>query len=310
MLSLLLSAAGFIVLGYCDSVFTLGITLFLLATVNEAFRPANASALSEFCPPQIRPRGFALNRQAINLGIAVGPALGGVLAMYDYHLLFWADGLTCFLAALLIWRLVPQTTLHLKSNTDTQETRLSPWNDFPYLLLLSLLLYLGLVFYQVFNTWPVYLKAFYHLPESQIGLLMGFNALLIVLVEMPLIHRIERYDQIKIIAFGSFLLIVGFAMMPLGSGFFFAILTVLIWTIGEMLVFPLSVGFIANRADDSSRGRYMGMYTFTFAIAFVFGPFTGTTIYDTFGPELLWYGIGAVGIPVIFGFRFVHRRMK
>ena len=258
---------------------------------------------------QMRPRGFALNRQAINLGIAIGPALGGVLAMHDYHLLFWADGVTCFLAALIIWRLLPQTTLHLRSEKNKWESSISPWKDFPYLLLLILFLYLGLVFYQVFNTWPVYLKEFYQLPESQIGLLMGFNALLIVLVEMPLIHRIERYNLIKIIAVGAFFLIAGFAMMPFGNTFDFALLTVLIWTIGEMLVFPLSVGFIANRADDRNRGRYMGMYTFTFAIAFVFGPFTGTMIYETFGPKFLWYGLGVIGIPVVFGFRLVHRKI-
>ena len=172
------------------------------------------------------------------------------------------------------------------------------------------MLYLGLVFSQIFNTWPVYLRGIYHLPENQIGLLMGFNALIIVITEMPLIHRMERYEPVRIIAVGAFLLIGGFALMPLGSSIGYAVFTVFIWTVGEMLVFPLTIGFIANRADDSNRGRYMGMFTLNFALAFVLGPFLGTWTYDTFGPDQLWYGIGAIGILVVIGFRYIHHRMQ
>ena len=309
ILSLVISAFGFILLGHIHSTIGLAVTLFLLAMVNEAFRPANASALAEFCPPQLRARGFALNRLAVNLGIAIGPAVGGLLATINYTLLFWADGLTCLFAAILLWYLLPPTKMPIWQPTENEPPALSPWHDRSFLLLLILLLYLGLVFFQIFNTWPIYLRDIYLLPEDRIGVLMAFNALLIVLVEMPLVHRMERLEPIRIIALGSFLLVGGFALMPLGNTFVFALFTVLIWTVGEMLVFPLVIGFIANRAEDRNRGRYMGMYTFNFSIAFVFGPLLGTMIYDTFGPDILWYGIGGIGILVVFGFRLIHRKM-
>jgi MFS family permease len=73
-----------------------------------------------------------------------------------------------------------------------------------------------------------------------------------------------------------------------------------------MLVFPIMSGFVANRAADSNRGKYMGMFTLTFAMSFVFGPATGAFIYAQFGPNTLWTGVAFVGIFILLFFRFVH----
>ncbi len=131
---------------------------------------------------------------------------------------------------------------------------------------------MGINFLQIFNTWPLYLEEHYHLPEDKIGLLLAVNAIMIVLLEMPLVHMIENFQPLKIMAAGAFLLFSGFALLPLDSAFSWAVLTVIIWSAGEILVFPLLAGFIANRADDSNRGKYMGMFSFSFGLAFTTAP--------------------------------------
>ncbi len=57
------------------------------------------------CPPPVRTKGFALNRLAANLGVTIGPVLGGYLAMWNYRALFWVDGLTSLAALALFSRL-------------------------------------------------------------------------------------------------------------------------------------------------------------------------------------------------------------
>ncbi len=77
--------------------------IFFLASLGEAFRPANAAAIAFFSNDNNRTRCYSLNRLAINLGWAIGPAVGGILASINYNLLFWADGLTCITASMLLY---------------------------------------------------------------------------------------------------------------------------------------------------------------------------------------------------------------
>jgi len=86
--------------------------------------------------------------------------------------------------------------------------------------------------------------------------------------------------------------------MPLGSSLPFMIFTVLVWTLGEMIALPLMNAVVADRSSAANRGRYMGMITMAFSIAFMSAPLLGTRVYARFGPDALWYGAGALGIPL------------
>lgn len=311
ILSLIFAGIGFVYLGTIQTLAHMAIVVFLLAAVGEAFRPANATALSYVCPPPLRPRAFALNRMSINLGVTIGPALGGLLATLNYGYLFWMDGLTCIIAGFLLWIFFrPKLSPKFVSEAEGVLSEKNPWRDKIFLFILSLILLCSLIFIQLFNTWPIYLRAFYGLIENRIGLLIMVNALMIVLFEMPIIHKLEKLEHIGLIAIGALLLGTGFALLPMGNTFIFAIFTVIIWSIGEILVFPLLIGFISNRATEKNRGKYMGMYNFSIALAFVIGPIFGTAIYDMIGPHILWMICGLMGIVIYLGFKGVRILLK
>src|SRR5215218_5721541 len=101
-LSLLCNGALFILLGYLQHLWAIGSCIFLLSSLGEAFRPANAAAIAAYSDETNRIRCYSLNRLAINLGWSIGPAVGGILASINYKLLFWADGCTCIVAGLLL----------------------------------------------------------------------------------------------------------------------------------------------------------------------------------------------------------------
>jgi predicted MFS family arabinose efflux permease len=309
--SLLLGGISFITMAYISHPVYLSLIVFIAALTNESFRPANATAFAEACHPEVRTRGFALNRLAINLGVSIGPAVGGFLALINYKLIFWVDGLTClFAAALFLILFAREGMLGYSGIKKDTAGGFSSLKDRYFLIILGLTLFTGLLFTQVFNTWPLYLRHAYRLAENNTGLLLALNALLVALFEMPLVHRLEQYFPLKIIAFGCLFLFGGFAILPLGSSFGFAVFTVLIWTIGEMLIFPQLGGFIANRAPERTRGSYMGMYSFTFSLSYIIGPPLGSLIYDFCGAEVLWYGLGLMGLLTWFGFRLMHLRIR
>ena len=123
--------------------------------------------------------------------------------------------------------------------------------------------------------------------ENVIGLLLGFNALLIVLFEMVLIHWAERKRRMLLIGVGAFLVCAGLGLTPLGVSL------------------PLINAVVADRATPRSRGRYMGFYTMSFSVAFIFAPMTGTWVFDHVGPDVLWYGIAAMGPLLFLGFQMI-----
>ncbi len=169
---------------------------------------------------------------------------------------------------------------------------------------------LATAFFQVWSTLPVYYREVYGFRENTIGLLLAFNPLLIVLFEMLLIHWAARWSRMLVVGVGSFLVCAGLAWMPLGSSLVFVACTIAVWTVGEMLSLPLTNAVVADRAGPGTRGAYMGVYTMAFSVAFVFAPAGGTYVYDTLGPNVLWYGIGGLGVLLLLWSLALARHLR
>jgi predicted MFS family arabinose efflux permease len=289
------SGFGYLWLSVLDDAREIGLAVLVLSIFVESFRPAVMADMAERAGEAVRVRAFALLRLAANVGVGIGPAVGGYLALYSYRWLFVADAITCWLACLMLVLLLDP--LH-GSRRGAKETapRGSPWSDVPFLVLMSLVVVLASALFQFWSTLPVYYREIYGFHEGTIGLLLALNPLIIVLFEMILIRWAESRGRLALIGLGSFLTCGGLALMPLGSSVAFVALTICVWTMGEMLALPLLNAAVADRASPGKRGQYMGIYTMAFSLAFVFAPACGTQVYDTLGPDWLWFGIGALGV--------------
>ncbi|HEV8578838.1 MAG TPA: MFS transporter [Thermoanaerobaculia bacterium] len=309
--SLTLTGVLFLFLGHVHGRAAILIMTVVLSVVGEVFRPANLAALTAASDIGQRARSFALLRLAINLGMTLGPTVGGFLALYDYGWLFVADGATCLLAAALLQLVFPGSAMPAMpraSHAGMETSARSPWRDLPTLAIVGLMFLLNTVTFQTVSTFPLALRDMYGLSEARIGLALAVNTLIIVLFEMVLVHSLSGRNPLKVSGLGAFLFCAGFALLPLGSGFAFVVFTVVVWTAGEMLVFPIASSAVADRAPEEQRGTYMGLFNLAFAAAFVVAPLVGTWIYQNLGPEALWYGCGGMGVIVWAGFQAVAVR--
>jgi MFS family permease len=330
--SLVVCGVLLIVLGQVRSIGGILPLLFAMALFAGTLYPANATSMSKICPPELQVKGFALNRLANNLGATIGPAVGGVLALSDYRLLFWADGLTSLAAAAvfaLLWRgtrmmgekgkpkgderieadaraidksamaggaeaSLPENGITAGGRTEKKAISRSPWSDTPFLLLMLLFLVWCGVFIQFLTTFPLYMRNVYGLAENRIGQLFAVNTLMIVTMEMILMEKIRRYPLTRMINISFVLLGFGFGLLPFGRGFAYGAMAMAIMTFGEMLSMPLVSALIAGRADDTNRGRYMGLFSLVFSLAFIIAPAGGTAIYGKFGGDAVWFVCAAL----------------
>ena len=102
IIALIGGCSMFIILGEIRSYPAICVATFILAILNESFRPANTVAIAHYSKEQNRTRSYSLNRLAINLGLTAGRALGGILTSLNYNFFFWVDGLPNLLAADLL----------------------------------------------------------------------------------------------------------------------------------------------------------------------------------------------------------------
>jgi len=293
---------GFLVLSRVDGRLSVSLAVLGLSVVQECFRPAMFTAVTRGSDPAVRTRSLALVRLAVNLGMTVGPAMGGILAVRHYGLLFVVDAATCWLAAGVLAVAVGWSGGPRPLASAARAPAASPWRDRPYLAFLAVMVVLGTVFFQISSTMPLYFREHYRLAEDSIGFLFAINTVIIVAVEMVLLRAVERRDHMALAGLGCLLVCTGFALLPLGTSWAFAALTVVVWTAGEMLSVPLTNSIASNRAPVASSGRYMGAYSLAFAVSFVLAPALGTSVYQRLGPTALWAGIGAVGVALAVGY--------
>jgi predicted MFS family arabinose efflux permease len=300
--SLAFAGLGFLLLGQLRARLTIQLAAFALAVINEAFRPANATAFAAQSPPGRLTQVFTLRRLAINLGMTCGPALGGVLAARDYRLLFLVDGGTCLIAAaVLAW--LDRSPAPAPGARAVAAAAGSPWRDAPFRALLALAMLHAAVLYQFFSTYPLALREVHGFDEPKIGSIYAINTLLIVALEMVLVRRLSSRPPLAIAAWGSLLFCGGFALLPIGRGYGWVAATVVVWTFGEMLTMPFLETVAAARGDAGSRGSYLGAYNFAYSLAFAGAPLLGTAVYQRYGPVAVFAGCGALGVALWFGLR-------
>jgi predicted MFS family arabinose efflux permease len=295
----------FILLGQMRSYPLICGCVFLLNLVNDSFRPANSTAIAAYSKEENRTRSYSLNRLAINLGWAIGGAIGGILASVNYNLLFWVDGCTNLLAAVLISRFLGKATPmpHAKKQgTDAEQT---PYRDRVYLWFIGCTILFASSFFQLFSVLPVYYKRTLHLPEYAIGLLMTLNGLIIACFEMILVFRLEgRRENLHYIFYGTALVGLSYLLLNiLPLSVFMAFFCMILTTIGEILAMPFMNSFWVSRTTKATRGQYAGLYTIAWSTAQVVGPAGGAEIADHAGFRPLWWVVSGVCFVSAMGFR-------
>ena len=299
--SLLTSGFLFIALQFITSFVGLCISIFILMTIADMFRPAMYVSLGTYAKPKDRVRAFTLVRLCINLGFAAGPALGGLVIMnMGYSFLFWFDGLSSIIAILtFLYFIKAKKTDVVKTNIDNLIiNNKSVFYDSPFLLFIAGSFCLAAVFFQLFVTFPLYHQDFYKLTEFQTGLFMTVNGLLIFLFEMPLVNHIEKkgYDKVKVVLVGTILFAISFYILIFQNFIGILWISIVFLTFGQMLSFPFSNAIAVSISPINQQGKYMGIFTMSFSLGHIVSSKLGTFVIDNYGYVTNWLVMGSIAV--------------
>jgi predicted MFS family arabinose efflux permease len=303
----------FIILGQIKSYPLICIFTFLLSLVNEAFRPANSSAIAFYSTPGNRTRSYSLNRLSINLGWAFGTSIGGLIASVNYELLFWVDGFTNIGAAILMLLFLKPA---MQKNTPVTESSRGPivsaYKDKPYLCFIFLIICFAMCFFQLFTTIPKYFRDNLHLSERYIGFIMALNGLMIVAVEMVLVYKLEgRRNSLVYIFYGLIICAMSFLVLLIpANAIVITMLMILLITVGEIIAMPFMNAYWTSRSTESNRGQYAALYTIGWGVAQTLGPFLCALLVDHWGFKILFISLGILLLLTSAGFRLLYRAEK
>jgi MFS family permease len=285
---------------------------FLGGATSQLFFPASNATIADVVPTADRQRAWGLLYWAVNLGLAIGFVVGGVVPDRYLWLLFVADAGTTFVCAAIVAVRVPETRPAEARHEPALRGLLRVAADRTFLAFAGLHLMALIVFTQFQLALPLDMKAHGHGSRS-FAWVMAFNCAGVVVLQPWLAPRLRRFDGSRLLAIASLLFGLGYglnALVPglarslaelgLGGehGWYLALYLAgaALWTVGEVIGFPVASALVADLAPVALRGRYQGAFAMIWGMSMGLSPIFGGQMIDWLGAPVLWalcVGVGA-----------------
>ncbi|MCS7011693.1 MAG: MFS transporter [Anaerolineales bacterium] len=251
--------------------------------------------MADLLPPQRRASAFAILRMTNNAGFAIGPTLGGLLVVRSYTLAFYAAAAAMFFYSLLLFFFTHETLQ--RQHDHPQETLLENllgyrhvFADRRFIAFVALVAFgmIGPLMMWVFLA--VYTKTYYGLSETLYAWIPTTNALMCVFVQYFVTLFTRRHPPTQMIALGMFVYALGVGSVAWMSDFWGFWTSMVVFTLGELILIPTGTTYAAGLAPETLRGRYLSLYWLTWGLARTLAPLLGGVLNDLICPQAIWYG--------------------
>jgi MFS family permease len=301
------------VIAYVSGYLIIAVMITLSSFMGSMFEPASNAMVADIVPPNRRLDGYGLLRIGANLGWALGPMIGGLLAIFSFSFLFLLGGIATGVVASFLMVMLSESRVPGESHERFQiRDMVKITRNRQFAAFCGISLFLFIMFGQMSSTFAVFSENQVHISTAEVGYLYAINGLLVVFLQFPIARLISRYRMSTVIAAGSLFYAIGYGLVGFAPDFLFLSLCITIVTIGEMTVSPSSMNLVANMSPENERGRYMGFYGLFSSYGFAFGPFVGGVLMDILigSSVLLWLSIAMFGIVAMVGYLLLGKRLS
>ena len=216
--SLVLSSLSALGMGFAPSLAVFIAVSIVVGTLSNIGGPAHQAVVTDLLPPEKRAEGYGIIRVIFNLAVIIAPAIAGLLIARSYILLFIVDAVISLGAAAVVLLALPETKpqAHPDAKPETMKQTFGGYGrvfkDTPFVAFIGVTVMMTLVYMNMNTTLGVFLRDQHGLAEVGYGSLLSINAILVVLFQFWIARRLEKYAPMLMVAAGSLLYAIGFAM--------------------------------------------------------------------------------------------------
>jgi len=268
--------------------------------------------MADMVPPEKRTAGYAILRMINNAGIAIGPAVGGLIVAKSYTIAFFlaAGGMLSY--SMLLLTLARETLKRGTAATAPKKEFLGGYGhvlgDGGFVAFVGAATIGMIAPLMMWTLLAVYMNKYFGIPEYLYSWLPVTNALMCVLVQYPVTKLTSRLPAKTAITLGMLTYALGVGSVAIMTGFQGFWLSMVIMSMGELILVPTGSKYVADIAPNDLRGRYMSIYWLTWGIARSVAPIAGGALHDFIAPQAIWWGGLLLGLISTLGLFVLSRR--
>jgi len=311
VISLAGNGAVYYFMSTANSYLSFTILMTMSGTFNPLYRVGADAMLADLIPSDKRPDAYALMRLSNNAGIAIGPMIGGFLSSISYSITFFLAGSGMVIYSLLMAFFASETLpkgLGAIKQTNTFGGYILVFRDKKFLPFIGAFVLAQMCAVLIWILMPVYANGEYNVPESLYGFIPTTNALMVVFLQVFVTQKTKHYRPLPVMTIGTLFYTLGVGSVAFGQSFIGFWISIVIMTIGELILMPTASAYVAELAPPDMRGRYMSVAGLTWSAAAGIAPLMGGYLNDNVSPTATWYGGFMVGILGILSFLYLSKK--
>ncbi len=289
VICLLLNAIGYIIFAFTNTYFILIVSRIVGGIGGSSIGVAQAY-IADITTKENRSKGMGMIGAAFGLGFVFGPLIGGLLSKFGYEVTGFASAGFSFLAFLVTIFLLPESNIN-REQAQSRKRKLFDVSavknvfkkkDLGLLIILFFILTFSVA--NIYGTFALLGYEVYHFSDLQNGYMLGIVGIASAIVQGGLIRVVTKYiNETKIVALGSFLMMVGLGLLPYGGNFLGLTIIVIVMALGMGFLQPTLLSLISEIVSDSEQGTILGINQSFSAFARVLGPLWGGFAFEFLG---------------------------
>ncbi|MFD2614295.1 MDR family MFS transporter [Paenibacillus gansuensis] len=275
------------------------------------YEPVSQALMADITEKEKRFKVFSLRYMAINIGVSVGPLMGAAFALVNGKLPWLVTGVFYLMYAVTLQLLLNRFGIRdIEGEKKEGASLKAAWNvirldkAFRYLTLGNILVAIG--YSQMTSTLSQFIGDHFRDGTALFAWMMSINAITVIVFQLPMAKWAEKRTPLMAIAVGNLFYALGDVGYAFSSSWWAMILSMIVFTWGEILTFPAGTVLVDRIAPEGMRGTYYGAQQFS-SLGHFAGPWLGGFLLQGYGGPTLFIAVAVISVVSILFYRSGER---
>ena len=296
-------------LGYIPAIefWQFALLMLLSGIFNPLYRVGTDAIVADMIEPENRTQAYSLTRMGRNVGVALGPILGGLVLSRSYNIGFISASVALTFFGLLTIIFLKETLQRDEGKSkdslrDQLKVVSQALQNKAFTRMIASFTMMDICATLMWVVLAVYIKQNFGIGEAQYSWILTTNALMVIFLQVAITRVSQRHSPTRVMPVGAAFYAIAMIFVAVSSSFWGFLLAMIIMTFGELVAVPTATAYVANLAPPDQRGRYLGFFGLTWYIALSVGPMGAGFLSDNIGIQAPWFAGAVVGMIAVLMF--------